>query len=615
MKKFSKVKPDILTVADFETTVEEDTTMQKETAVWSAASINLFIDETKPECVKVQNTLDAFMETVFDFQGKRRIVYFHNLKFDGDFILNWLIDNIGKFNYNPVGNPSKLHDCQYNLLVSSMGQWYSLSVKYKGKIVIFQDSLKLLPFPVAVIGKSFNTKYQKLEMDYKGQKPGEPIPEDKLTYIQNDVLVMKEAMEIMISEGHDKMTIGSCCMVEFTKLFEEKHGKFQSTFPLIHEIGDASGKYNTVDQYIRKSYKGGWCYVASGKENTEYFNGTTCDVNSLYPSMMHSDSGNYYPYGKPHYFKGAPDDYIKDNFYYFVRVRCSFELKENYLPTIQIKGDIRYPGNMWLESSYPYALNKHVKGDNMVEMVMTMTDYEMMHRHYNVSNEEILDGYWFKKEIGFFDEYINKWSEVKCREKGAKRQIAKLFLNNLYGKFATGTDSSYKEPYIKEDGCVGLNIVEQYEKTPVYIPVGAAITSYARQFTITAAQKNYEHFIYADTDSIHCDCSPDEIVGAPEDPVKFNHWKYESCWDKAIFAGQKRYIEHITHDNREPVEPHYDVKCAGMGKEPKKHLEELLESGVLTMKDFKPGLKLKGNLKAKRIKGGTLLVESIYEMH
>ena len=55
----------------------------------------------------------------------------------------------------------------------------------------------------------------------------------------------------------------------------------------------------TYDSFIRDSYKGGWCYCCPNKAMMIYHNGCTMDVNSLYPSMMHSDSGNDYPVGKP----------------------------------------------------------------------------------------------------------------------------------------------------------------------------------------------------------------------------------------------------------------------------------------------------------------------------
>ena len=239
----------------------------------------------------------------------------------------------------------------------------------------------------------------------------------------------------------------------------------------------------------------------------------------------------------------------------------------------------------------------------------------LLNDHYDLIDCEILDGCYFRCASGFFDNYINKWAEIKQKETGAKRTLAKLFLNNLYGKLASSTDSSYKVLDLDNDNILKSQIVEENEKKAGYIPIGSAITSYARNFTIRCAQKNYKHFIYADTDSIHCLCPPDDIIGAPEHPTKFLHWKYESCWDKAIFVRQKTYIEHQTHDNREKCEPFYNIKCAGMGKNAKEILNNKLESGELTLKDFKSGLEIPHNLKAMGIDGGVVLRDCVYKLH
>ena len=190
--------------------------------------------------------------------------------------------------------------------------------------------------------------------------------------------------------------------------------------------------------------------------------------------------------------------------------------------------------------------------------------------------------------------------------------------------------------FIKEDKSIAFYTIVDNSKEPGYIPIGASITSYARNFTIRAAQKNYygvneRGFIYADTDSIHCDLEPDEIVGITEHPKNFCCWKLESCWDEAIFTRQKTYIEHITHKDRQPIDkPYYDVKCAGMSEKCKQlfvdsitgkydttemteeEKEFVQEKRELT--DFKIGLKVPGKLMPKRIQGGTLLVETTYEM-
>ena len=123
---------------------------------------------------------------------------------------------------------------------------------------------------------------------------------------------------------------------------------------------------------------------------------------------------------------------------------------------------------------------------------------------------------------------------------------------------ATSTDSSFKVAFLKPDNSLGYFTVVENMKKPGFIPIGSAITSYARNFTIRAAQKNYygkdeRGFIYADTDSIHCDLKPEEIQGIKVDPKEFSCWKLESCWDVGWFVRQKTYIEHITHEDLEQI--------------------------------------------------------------
>ena len=207
---------------------------------------------------------------------------------------------------------------------------------------------------------------------------------------------------------------------------------------------------------------------------------------------------------------------------------------------------------------------------NIIELTLTMTDYYLLIDHYELVDFEILDGCYFYSQVGIFDEYIDKYKNKKIGSKGAKRELAKLFLNNLYGKLASSTDSSFKIAYVKEDKSIGFIPVTEHEKEAGYIACGSAITSYARNFTIRAAQKNYygkdkRGFIYADTDSIHCDLEPEEITGIKVHDKNFCCWKLESCWDKAIFTRQKTYIEHVVKEDLEPIEePYHNIKCAGM---------------------------------------------------
>lgn len=640
-------------VGDFETTVYQG---QVHTEVWASASVELFTED-----VHIFHSIDEQWEYFLSLDTNI-VCYYHNLKFDGVFWLSYFLTDCNyaqayveageNINRGQFLEKKEMKNNTFSYSISSMGLWYRILVKVKNHFIEFRDSLKLLPFSVKKIGKSFGTKHKKLDMEYKGLRyAGCVITEEEQKYIANDVLVIKEALEIMFTEGHTKLTIGSCCLSEYKKSIGNK--RYSRYFPNVYEMPlDASiYGYLNVGDYIKQSYRGGWCYLVKGKEKKVYHNGTTADVNSLYPSMMSSASGNFYPIGEPTFWSGnyIPDEALQPARYYFVRIKTRFYLKKGYLPFIQLKNTLLYPPREMLETSDVYNskdgkyYSEYIDFDKtvkpaLVTMTLTMTDYILLKEHYELVDFEILDGCWFKSAIGIFDEYIEKYKEIKLNSEGALRELAKLFLNNLYGKMASSTHSNFKVAYLKEDKSIGFYTVTANDKIPGYIPVGTAITSYARNFTIRAAQKNYHGvdnrgFIYADTDSIHCDLEPDEIVGIKEHSKNFCCWKLESCWDTAMFTRQKTYIEHIIAENRNKIDtPYYNVKCAGMPDKCKDLFIKSMTGYVPTedddftdeelkflqtkreITDFTVGLSVPGKLMPKRIRGGVLLVDVPYEM-
>lgn len=639
---------------DFETTVFEGQTF---TEVWASASVELYTEQV--------NIFHSISEQFEYFKSLKCnvIAYYHNLKFDGSFWLAYLMQDL-KYEQAQIGfikdntftfkDKKDMYNNTFKYSISDTGQWYSITIKVNNHFIEIRDSLKLLPFSVKQIGESFGTKHKKLDMEYTGFRyAGCEITDSEKEYIANDVLVVKEALEIMYSDGHNKLTIGACCLSEYKNIINHSVKvdlDYKELFPDMYNTEIDKTIYDTdnADAYIRRSYKGGWCYVVPEKRNKIYTNGVTADVNSLYSSVMHSRSGSLYPIGYPHFWSGnqIPDDALKSERYYFVRVKTRFYLKPNKLPFIQIKGSWLYKHNECLETSNikdtdgiykPYCLDAD---GNVIDtrqiLTLTMTDYELLKEHYDLVDFEILDGCWFYGKVGIFDEYIDKYAKIKMTSKGAKRQSAKLFLNNLYGKMASSSNSSFKVGYEKEDGSIGFYTILENNKKTGYIPIGSAITSYARNFTIRAAQKNYygkdkAGFIYADTDSIHCDLNPEDLKGITVHPTDFCCWKLETSWDVGIFTRQKTYIERVTAEDLEPIEkPFYNVKCAGMPEKCKNlfimsmtqefNEEELTEEELdfvekkRGLKDFKVGLKVPSKLRPKRIRGGVLLVNTTYEM-
>jgi hypothetical protein len=306
------------------------------------------------------------------------------------------------------------------------------------------------------------------------------------------------------------------------------------------------------------------------------------------------------PYGAPIIFQGK---YEKDEQYplYIQHIRCEFELKEGYIPTIQIKKNPYYKSNEYLKNS----------GVEPVDLYLTNVDLEIIQEHYELYNVQYIDGFKFRSHTGFFKDFIDRWTWVKTHEEGAKKQLAKLMLNSLYGKFASNPDVTGKVPYLKEDGSLGFRVGDTEFKDPVYTPMGVFITAWARYTTITAAQACYDRIIYCDTDSIHITGTevPD-VIKDIVDPKKLGYWAHESTFKRAKYLRQKTYIQDIYAKEvdgklkecspEEATTTKFSVKCAGMTDQIKKKV---------TFENFKVGFSSYGKPKPKQVPGGVVLVD------
>ncbi len=581
--------------ADFETTTDENDCRVWAWGVCEIGDPDYFIFDNNIE------TLIKFMEN-----SDNSTFYFHNLKFDSDFILVWLFEN----GFKHVTKTEDEADKTFTTLISDKGQFYSIKIIFekkgrKSKFVKILDSYKIIPFAVRDVAKAFGLPIQKGEIDYKEYRPiGHKLTPKEILYLKNDVEIMARALNVLFSQGLTKMTQGSNALHDYKQTVTEN--SFKAWFPIPQYDAD-----------VRQCYRGGFTYVKPEYKSRDIKTGLVFDVNSLYPWVMHDCP---LPYDEPIFFNGR---YEQDNLYplYVQMFTCQFELKEGHLPTIQLKNNLAFVPTEYLTSS----------GNEDVTMCLTSVDLDIFLKHYNVYCVEWHSGWKFKATTGLFTEYIDKWNAVKVESTKTKnygmRTLAKLMLNALYGKFALNPNVRGKIPYY-EDGIIKFRLGEPETRDPIYIPVGAFITAYARHKTITTAQKLYKYFVYADTDSVHLSISlPKELMYMNEeelnhlttkelqnygldlpddfevDPVKLGAWKLESRFMRARFLRQKSYIEDSNPFYTWSNPTMYDRKlmkitCAGMPETCYKYV---------TWDNFQVGATYKGKLQPKHVKGGIVL--------
>lgn len=556
--------------ADFETS----TWCYDETWVWAWA----LCDIENPDHVDVGNSIESFFERI-----KKEVnpyIYFHNLKFDGEFIIYYLIKN----GYEWVESKEK-RDMTFSTLISDMGLFYSIEVFFEVgkdvKKVTFIDSLKIINQTVESMPKTFNIEEKKLEIDYNyPREKGHVLTDEETAYVKNDVVIVAKALSYLFNMGLTKMTAGSNALHDFKEITSVNRFK-QLYRKLSYE----------VDNDIRRSYRGGFTYLNPLYKNKTVGEGEVLDVNSLYPSVMRYE---ILPFGEPFFYEG---EYKEDKVYplYIQRLTCSFKIKEGKIPTIQIKHS-RFVDNEYLTDS----------GDEPVALTLTSIDLKLFFEQYDVWDLHYESGWKFKGMRGLFNEYIDKWISVKNEatisgNKGM-RQVAKILLNSLYGKFATSMDVQSKIPYL-EDDVVKYRLGEKRQKDGVYLPMGSFITAYARDKTIRTSQaiKDYsikkygiDMYCYSDTDSIHTILPVEELKQFCEiDDVKLGAWKHESHFTRAKFIRQKTYLEEINGEVK--------ITCAGL---PQRCYDQV------TWENFKEGLKVDGKLAFHHVKGGIILRET-----
>ena len=514
--------------ADFETTTDEN-----DARVWAYSLCNIE-DYTD---FKYGNNIDDFFEFCMDSKVNYKM-WFHNLRFDAIYLLDYLFRN----NYTYIEDRKDKADKTFTTLITDLGQFYSVVVYFKVKghhinKVEFYDSLKIFPnFSVEKVAKGFDLPISKLEIDYKAYRPvGHELTDQEIAYVRNDVEIMARALKEMFDRGLTRMTIASDAM----KNFKDNFVGFRKKFPILPQ---------EIDQDIRKSYKGGFTYVNDTYKGKKIGKGIVLDVNSLYPSCM--STPYELPVGQPRFFEGK---YEYDAIYplYVQSFSCSFEIKDGKIPSIQIKNSLSFVPNEYVKSS----------NGEIVSLMLTKPDFELFQKQYNVYNLEYKGGWKFMSSVGLFDNYINYWTEqkIKAGKEGnaSLRQISKLMLNSLYGRFGISGSARQKMPYF-EEGIVKFRLLPVETRETCYVAVAAFITSYGRLRTIETSQhiKDYtinkygeDRYYYSDTDSCHANLSDEDLEELKDiikiDDYKLGYWSKEAEFSEALFLRQKCYIERV----------------------------------------------------------------------
>lgn len=555
--------------ADFETCNAKEDIVNNQTRVW--------LWDVFDPIFRVHYTgfdIQTFCNWIF--KQKSCLFYFHNLKFDGAFLLNHLLQNGFCINDSE-------EDRSISTLITDRLTWYTFTVYYNGHKYKFRDSLKKIIGSLEQAAKDFDLPTRKGEIEYDKYRPeGYEATAEEIDYCHNDTEILADIMKFYYDNGMTSMTNASDAMKKYKEIIGEK--AYQHYFPVLDK---------DIDDFIRRSYKGGFCFVNPKFKNKFLHNIYCYDVKSMYPSVM---AQKPLPYGIPVHYIGQYK-YNEQFPLYIQEIEVDCDLKQGFIPSIQTK--------TFFSIKLQYLTSTEGR---LIRLVLTSLDLERLKKDYNIHEIHYLQGYMFQASTDLFKEYVMKFFLLKEQSKGAKKMLYKIYLNSLYGKFAMATERSQAYPEIVD----GANKYIKTEKEIVdatYTAVACFITSWARNKLLEGIYKNIKQFVYCDTDSIHL-LKP--AVGLNEGKqlgqFAIEHGYYENKIAKTNvtigkYLGQKCYILAEKKDGK-------TIEIKKVAGAPSKVKEQI------NFKNFKYNFSSDANLypkyRVKNVRGGVVLVPTSF---
>lgn len=305
-------------------------------------------------------------------------------------------------------------------------------------------------------------------------------------------------------------TIASMAMTDY---IDGDYAGFRRHFPPL-----------TKEDYhrMRPAYYGAIVYSKPG----EYQDCRSWDVNSLYPSIMRDAP---MPTGSPIWYDG---EYRHDDDYPLHIDVISFDARLKRKKTATLTNILPVWG---------YEGERLDSTLGVVTMPVTNVDWETLSENYDMHVWEHVGGWKFRKSHGLYYNYVDKWFHVKQTTTGERRQMAKLLLNSLVGKFGASLYRPLLHPKPSVDGGVDFTVDKpESANSLAWLPTAAYVNAYGRQILSRAMNANTDHVLYADTDGMILE-GLDAPIGIETDDQKLGAWKNDHTYKKLRILGNRKY--------------------------------------------------------------------------
>lgn len=491
-------------------------------------------------------------------QDQEVICYAHNGgKFDWHYITNYIDD------YEPLtiiaGRLAKftIGDCE------------------------FRDSYNIIPAPLSA--------YKKDDVDYNiFEKEEREKPENMeiiRAYLKSDCIYLHEMITTFVENYGMALTQASAAMKVWAKM-------------------SGISKPTTNDAYyddLKKFYYGG--RVECFQTGIIDYDFDVIDIRSAYPFAMMSE----HPWGAAYsiydYLPEMDDTNLS---------RCFITLKAQSLGAFPIreKQGLAFPNDGEIRefsiTGWEYLAARDTDCLRDVEIIDVRKYFE------TINFKEYVDFFFELKEVA---DKAMKEAEAKGDYSGASywsamRLFAKLFLNSLYGKFASNPENyeefmtvpaqfidacnsdgwSYCKLLCEETAVVNRPLEE--EKRRYYdVAVAASITGYVRAYLWRNVYATNGTVIYCDTDSIAASDISNINVG-PE----LGAWEHEASCSSGAVAGKKLYAFRKKEGTYDKKKGPWKIASKGVRLEPE-DIYAIAKGAAITYEPIAPTFSIKQGIR------------------
>lgn len=566
-------------MADFETTVEFQYLVEGCVRVWAWA-----VEEVDGH--QEVHTGETIEEFISFFTGKKATIYFHNMKFDCMFLLDyWMRHGVPRAELDDTSQEEYLHT-----IIDGHGQMYIVRYvnKLDGTDLTFKDLMKKYRMPLEKIAQIFGIEGKSPLL--LGYRPiGREVTDWEWERVINDVRIGAVALRYQMINGLTGLTVASDAIRSYQDfigmdVYKQRHPN------LSYEL----------DQELRRAYRGGEVYVNPKWREKDVFDVLVFDYNSQYPAIMKGTKGEKLPAGMPR--RVEPNYQDREDEVSIVDITCTLKLKPGAIPWIHYRGVFGHTSEefIYIEKS-------------PLRFSFTSVDMELLRRTYDTPIFQINKKFVFHAEEGQFADYIDYQTNLKIEAdkagNGGARQQAKDMMNTPSGRFALNPNAEQKVPYFDpKENRIRFNRVEERRKN-AYCPTSCFITAYARNHIITDGMKFGDQLVYIDTDSMHImqgKIDPFKVLDV--DPRALGKLKHEATWKRARYLRPKAYYHDMgPGSNRDPEKGKVEVeiKCGGMPDAVKDFVD---------YENFFINKEFNGKLMGQVVPGGYLLRDTKYKI-